>query len=83
MAEVNKAKKNQSTHNKGKYTAQYGITWNNKRRAITKHLTALKAALVNATTESGVLWERKTRNITAAIAAAEAALKSLPLKKGG
>jgi hypothetical protein len=76
MAEVNKAKKNQSTHNKGKYTAQYGITWNNKRRAIAKHLTVLKAALVNAT-------ERKAKNITAAIAAAEVALKSLPLKKGG
>jgi hypothetical protein len=76
MAEVNKAKKNRSVHNKTKYGAQYGITWNNKRRAITKHLTTLKAALVNAT-------ERKTRNITAAIAAAETALKALPLKKGG
>jgi hypothetical protein len=80
----NKAKIRQSKSNSAKYGAQYGITFNNKTRALTKHLTTLKAALANNTaniTQSGVVWERKIRNITAAIAATEAALKSIPLKR--
>ncbi len=41
MAEINKAQKRRSSGNKGKYTAQYGITYNNKVKA------AVAAAIKN------------------------------------
>lgn len=85
MAEVNKAQKRQSGHNKSKYAAQYGVTYNNKRKAINRHianletvLAVLKVAEAMATTERK---KRKMENIKASIAAAMDALKSLPLKK--
>ena len=83
MAEVNKAQKRQSGHNKSQYAAQYGVTYNNKRKAINRHIANLQTVLkaleaVAVTTER---MKRKMENIKASIAAAMDALKSLPLKK--
>jgi hypothetical protein len=73
MADNNKAKVRQSKSNSAKYGAQYGITYNNKTKALKKHIAALKAVVTTS--------QRKLDNIAKAIATAEAALKSLPLKK--
>lgn len=72
MADVNKAQKRQSGHNKNKYAAQYGITYNNKRRAIERHIRDLEAVQTDNPTRQA--------NIKAAIAAAKTALASLKLK---
>lgn len=86
MAEVNKAQKRQSGHNKSKYAAQYGVTYNNKRKAINAHIANLETvlAVLKAAEAMSINTERKKRkmeNIKASIAAAMDALKSLPLKK--
>lgn len=91
MAEINKAQKRQSGHNKSKYAAQYGVTFNNKRKAIAKHianleavLKALEAVMEDHRVATGVRSSRKetkANNIKASIIAAQNALKSIPLKK--
>lgn len=75
MAEINKAQKRRSSTSKGKYTAQYGITYNNKIKALNAKIKELEAALATAKSD------KKVANIKAAIAAAKTALNSLKLKK--
>jgi len=75
MAEINKAQKRRSGSKKGKYTAQYGITYNNKVKALNAKIKELEAALATAKSD------KKVTNIKAAIAAAKTALASQKLKK--
>lgn len=85
MAEINKAKKRQASSNSARYGAQYGVTYNNKRRALNKHIAFLELVLkaLTATETPTERQKKKMENIKAAVVAAMDALKALPLKKGG
>jgi hypothetical protein len=74
MAEVNKAKKRQGASGKAKYAAQYGVTFNNKKRALTRHIKTLEAALAAANGEA------KTKRLKAAIDDTMRAMLALKLK---
>jgi predicted Zn-dependent protease len=90
----NKAKTRQAKHSGPKYAAQYGITFNNKVRALNAKIAEYATSLNNATLSIAAAsplsdnynatieyLTRKQENLKRAIETAKAALKSVPLKR--